>query len=386
MNDFIIPLNKQVDVTSAKSLNGVKRNINKKVGHTGTLDKFAEGLLIALTGRYTKLTEEYMNLKTTYLATIKFGEETDTLDPEGKVIYTSSVIPSRDDIKETLSSKFLGETTQTPPLYSALHINGKRASDLARTGVEFEIKERKINIYSNEIVSYENGLLTARFEVSRGTYIRSIARDLGVSLGSRGYLTALKRERIGCFTLSDAVNSDDIEVLKSEYTHQDREEYALAIGVFDGLHPGHRKLVSLLNETASKYGLKSLVITFDKSPKGVSEFLTLDEKINALMRLGVDRVEVLKWNDTLKDTTGASFMLNLIKRFNIKKIVTGHDFSVGNIHSELKIDDLRLFFGKNDIVTLDDFGIDDIKRISSTYIHSLYNSGDKERAKKLLYL
>ena len=86
MNDFIIPLNKQVDVTSAKALNGVKRNINKKVGHTGTLDKFAEGLLIALTGRYTKLTEEYMNLKKTYLATIKFGEETDTLDPEGKVI------------------------------------------------------------------------------------------------------------------------------------------------------------------------------------------------------------------------------------------------------------------------------------------------------------
>ena len=384
MNDYIIPLNKVNGVTSAKALGNIKYNVNKKVGHTGTLDKFASGLLIALTGRYTKLTEEYMNLKKTYLATIEFGKETDTLDPEGSVVAISSKIPDIMEIEWQFKNKFIGLIEQEPPKYSALRINGKRASDIMRDGGDADIKKRNVTIYSNEIISYNYGTLVCRFTVSRGTYIRSIARDLAIALKSRAYLKDLKREQVGPFTLNDAVDSSDEETIKELYSHQKKDNYVVSIGVFDGIHLGHKRIIEKNIEIAKRHNLKSLILTFDKSPKGVEEFLSLDDKLSVIKSFGVDEIKVLEWNDTLKNKSGASFMLELLREYNIKKIVTGMDFSVGNMNNPVKLEDLKFFFRPYNVIIENYVSTEDGAKISSTYIHSLYNSGSVSEAEKLL--
>lgn len=207
----IVLINKPEGVTSFKCLNDIKRVVNKKTGHCGTLDKFASGLMIALCGKYTKLNEKFMGLDKTYLAKIEFGKETETLDPEGQVIATAEV-PSIDVIKSNVE-RLVGEIDQIPPVYSALHVNGKRSYDLARKGVEVKLEPRKVKIYSAEIISFNAPYLQIRLHVSKGTYIRSYARDLGLICNSKGYLVELKRESIGPFSLEDAIDANDTENL-----------------------------------------------------------------------------------------------------------------------------------------------------------------------------
>lgn len=386
MNDFIVLLNKSEGKTSAASLSCIKRNVNKKVGHTGTLDKFASGLLIALTGRYTKFTEKYMNLKKTYLATIEFGKETDTLDREGEVIAVSDSLITKEDIERVLKEKFSGVIKQTPPLYSALKINGKRASDRVRNGEDIKLQEREINIYSSSLISFENNIALIRFTVSRGTYIRSLARDIALSLNSRAYLKALVRERIGVFDISDSVNDNKYDVFKNEYNNQSKDEYIMCIGVFDGVHIGHQAIITKCVQKAREKGVKSLVITFDKSPKRDDCIMTLDEKLKAITSFNPSNIEVLEWNDELEKTSGARFMLSLQKKYNIRGIVHGKDFSIGCATNRITSSDLGLFFNDKDIYVVDDVGYSDIKRVSTSYIQGLLKSGETERAEKLLYL
>lgn len=386
MRNYIIPIYKPQGVTSAASLSTIKHNVEKKVGHTGTLDREAEGLIIALTGKYTKLTEEYMNLKKTYLAEITFGKETDTLDRDGEVIALSDYIPSRDEIEKTLSNFFLGEIMQTPPLYSALKKNGKRLSDIARSGEEVSVEPRNITIYKNEIVSYENGVLKARFVVSRGTYIRSIARDLGLKLNSRAYMSGLVREQIGPFTISDAIRSDDKEAITRNYTRE-RKKVVLSIGMFDGVHKGHQKLLRRLQSEAVKSNADSLVITFDtidKSSFKSEQLLTTAEKVKKIYSLGIDEVRVLKWDDELKHTSGASFLLSLMKEVEIVKMVVGEDFRIGSADNPITLKELILFLYRNDIIVEPYVLLQNGEKLSSTYIRKLIADGKKEEALRYL--
>lgn len=213
-NSHIILTNKPKDVTSFKSLGSIKRNVDKKVGHAGTLDKFAHGLMIVLTGSATKLNQLFSTLDKTYIATIRFGAQTTTLDPEGEVVETSQ-IPDLETIKTAIKNNFMGKVLQTPPAYSAIHIDGKRAYKLARSGEEVEMPEREINIYSFDILSYNDLDLICEIRVSKGTYIRSIARDLALACNSRGYLVDLIRTSIGPFTLDQAINTDTKEEIDS---------------------------------------------------------------------------------------------------------------------------------------------------------------------------
>lgn len=386
MRNYIIPIYKPQGVTSAFSLSTIKHNVEKKVGHTGTLDKEAEGLIIALTGKYTKLTEEYMNLKKTYLAEITFGKETDTLDRDGEVIAMSDYIPSRDEIEKALFASFLGEIMQTPPLYSALKKNGKRLSDIARSGEEVEVEPRKITIYKNEIVSYENGVLKARFQVSRGTYIRSIARDLGLKLNSRAYMSGLVREQIGPFTIGDALRSDDKDAIIRNYTRE-RKKVVLSIGMFDGVHKGHQKLLRRLQNEAVKANATSLVITFDtidKSSFKSEQLLTTAEKVKKIYSLGIDEVRVLKWDDELKNTSGASFLLSLMKEVEIVKMVVGEDFRIGSVDNPITLKELILFLYRNDIIVEPYVLLLNGEKLSSTYIRELIADGKKEEALRYL--
>jgi tRNA pseudouridine55 synthase len=206
--DGYILLNKRSGVTSFQALNPVKRILGTgKVGHTGTLDKFADGLMIVLTGRALKRQEEFTHLDKRYVAEVFFGRETATLDPEGEVV-AEACAPEHGAIVAALE-KFRGDITQTPPAYSAIHINGSRASDLARKGKPPEMKARPVTIYALELLSYERPLARIAVHCSSGTYIRALARDIALACDSRAYLTALTRTMVGDYRLEDAAAVDD---------------------------------------------------------------------------------------------------------------------------------------------------------------------------------
>jgi tRNA pseudouridine55 synthase len=209
----LLLLYKPSGVTSFASLKPVKRTISKKVGHAGTLDKFAEGLMIVLTGTFTKLNPLFSNLDKRYIATILFGKETSTLDPEGEVVATAEV-PSIDEISAVLESQFLGTIDQAPPQYSAVHIDGKRAYKMARAGEEVEMPTRKVTIHALKIISWSAPVLQLEVHCSKGTYIRSLARDIAIACGSRGHLTALERTAIGPYFVKEAIDPDDSETLQ----------------------------------------------------------------------------------------------------------------------------------------------------------------------------
>ena len=201
----VILLDKPAGITSFQALGTVKKRTGTaKVGHAGTLDKFATGLLIVLTGKCTKLSPIFMNLTKEYQATVYLGRETDTLDPEGEVIAEAPV-PSLEAIEKAVPS-FLGSVFQRPPLYSAVHVDGSRAHALVRNGKSFTLAERQIVIHSIEITGYAPPELNLKVTCSKGTYIRSLARDLGEKAGSKGYLVKLERTRIGAFCTDSAVS------------------------------------------------------------------------------------------------------------------------------------------------------------------------------------
>lgn len=214
--DGIILLAKQPGLTSFTSLHQVKRAIKStKVGHTGTLDAFAQGLLVVCTGRLTRLAGHITEFDKSYQAVIKFGQETDTLDYEGNVVAQADC-PQLSDLQQIIP-QFIGEQLQVPPTYSAIHIDGKRASELARQGKQAEIPPRKITVFNAELKEYkldEQGHVTyclIDFSVSKGTYIRSLARDIGRKLGSAAHLVGLYRTKVGSFHIEDSAFYDELQ-------------------------------------------------------------------------------------------------------------------------------------------------------------------------------
>ena len=210
----ILLLNKPSGITSFKALGSVKKQLKfyndgskVKVGHTGTLDCFAEGLLVVLTGKLTRLNQFFTDFDKTYEAVIEFGRQTTTLDPEGEIIKTGK-IPDLDVIKDKLSY-FIGKIKQRPPVFSAVHVNGERAYKKALRGELDELPEREITIYSFEITEWNPPFLKCVIHCSKGTYIRSIARDLGLMCGSCAHLSALKRTSVGPYSLSESIEPDN---------------------------------------------------------------------------------------------------------------------------------------------------------------------------------
>lgn len=214
--DGILLLNKPTGISSFKAIGPIRRLTGvQKVGHAGTLDPFASGLLIMAIGRrFTKDIDQYQGLPKTYLATFKLGQETPTLDPESEVSVDAPfhTAPSEEEITTTLAS-FLGEQLQTPPSFSAKKINGKKAYDLARKGQEVQLEPKKITIHSIELVTYVPGPypeVTCRVTCSKGTYIRQLAKDVGLRLNATGYCTHLIREKIGAYSIENALNVADL--------------------------------------------------------------------------------------------------------------------------------------------------------------------------------
>lgn len=171
-----------------------------RVGHTGTLDPFATGLLIILLGDATKRSDEFLKLDKVYEAVIHLGATSTTGDPEGELTRVSDSEPSLDDVKRAMEG-FRGVITQTPPAYSAIKINGQRAYKLARQGKAVEIPTREVTIYAIELLEYQYPELRIRVHVSSGTYIRTLAADIGKQLGTGAYCQELRRTMVGTYSL-----------------------------------------------------------------------------------------------------------------------------------------------------------------------------------------
>ena len=214
--DGIVLLAKKTGLTSFNSLHSVKKALGTtKVGHTGTLDSFAQGLLVVCTGRLTKLAGCITEFDKSYSAVIKFGEETDTLEYTGQVIRAAP-LPSLESLNQAIK-KYTGNILQAPPAFSAIHVNGKRASDLARQGQAVEISPRPITVFEANLIETKltnDGLVEycrLDFTVSKGTYIRCLARDIAKEAGSAGHLIGLYRTRVGNFDIKDAAGFSDLQ-------------------------------------------------------------------------------------------------------------------------------------------------------------------------------
>lgn len=216
----ILYFNKPLTWTSFALVNKIRYRISKeinvkklKVGHAGTLDPLATGVMIICTGKATKLIETFQYQTKEYIATIKLGATTPSFDLETEVDQTYPIEHITKELVEETLKKFIGRIEQIPPAYSACKVNGERAYTLARKGEEVELKPKILVIDDIELIDYQLPVIQVRVVCSKGTYIRALARDIGEALGSGGHLTGLIRTRIGEITLADCLDIDQIDEL-----------------------------------------------------------------------------------------------------------------------------------------------------------------------------
>jgi len=221
MNGILL-IDKPSGWTSFDAVNKVRRIIqnsdlnetHKKrfpVGHTGTLDPLATGLLVLLLGKYTKIAPQLTKLDKTYEVTMRLGQTSTTGDEEGEKVPVSDAQPAESQVRQTLE-QFIGDQMQTPPIYSAIKINGQRAYKLARQGKAPELEARPVHINSIVFMNYSYPDVTFTADVSSGTYIRSLVEDMGKQLKTGAYMSALRRTRVGEFSIEKAIVPADISL------------------------------------------------------------------------------------------------------------------------------------------------------------------------------
>ncbi|WP_207431153.1 tRNA pseudouridine(55) synthase TruB [Sabulibacter ruber] len=220
----ILLINKPLTWTSFDVVKKTKFALRiKKIGHAGTLDPLATGLLIMCTGKFTKRIEEIQAQEKEYTGTFVLGHTTPSFDLETEVDSTSPTDHLTEEMLREAANTFLGEIDQTPPIYSAVKVNGERAYAIARRGEDAEIKSKRITIKQFELTSVEGNQVGFRVVCSKGTYIRSLARDFGAKLGCGAYLSKLVRTRIGDYRLEDAMTLDQLQELREkQLAHHDR--------------------------------------------------------------------------------------------------------------------------------------------------------------------
>ena len=217
MNKIVL-IDKPTGMTSFGVVARLRRKISEqvghkvKVGHTGTLDPFATGLMILLVGKATKRSDEFLKLDKWYEATICLGKVSSTGDPEGELTDVSADIPTKEQICQTIT-QFIGEIKQIPPAFSAIKIDGQRAYKLARQGKTVDMPSRSAQIYALELVDYNYPILKIKTHVSSGTYIRTLAEDIGKSLGTGAYCQELRRTKIAKYDVDDAKALADLGIM-----------------------------------------------------------------------------------------------------------------------------------------------------------------------------
>lgn len=263
----IILINKEKGCTSHDVVNKVKHIFHEKVGHTGTLDPNATGLLPILIGQGTKLSYYLINHDKEYEVTLKLGIKTDTADSGGNIIDEQDVdtsILEEEKVAKVLSS-FIGKQEQIPPIYSAIKVNGKKLYEYARKNIEVEIKPREIEIYDIKLneIDKENKIIKFTVECSKGTYIRSLCEDIAKRMGTIGYMKELNRTKVGIFEISDSIkmgelenNKDDKDFLKKHIISIE-DLFIKLDGSQNKIILDDRKMKLFLNGVKLKYSLKN---------------------------------------------------------------------------------------------------------------------------------
>ena len=240
--DGVFLLNKPLGFSSNQALKKIQWLFNaKKAGHTGTLDPMASGLLPICIGEATKFSHRLLEANKTYIATIQLGVTTTTGDQEGEVVNQKDVVLKPNQLEETLQ-KFTGDITQIPPMFSALKFEGKPLYEYARQGIEIERKSRRVTIYDITLNKIEESIVILEVSCSKGTYIRTLAEDIGHALGCGAYLKGLERTQTGNFQLSDALTIEAIEAMSMAF----REKTLLPV---DALLEGLSSIKLTLTET-----------------------------------------------------------------------------------------------------------------------------------------
>ena len=263
--DGIIVINKPKNCTSHDVVKKVKKILNEKVGHTGTLDPNATGVLPLLVGKGTQISKYLINHDKVYEAVLKIGEKTDTADAEGKIIETQNVKLStlkEENIKIVLKS-LLGEQKQIPPMYSAIKVNGKKLYEYARSGEIIKVEPRLIYIYNLELIKVANQEITYKVHCSKGTYIRTLCEQIAEKLGTVGYMKELKRLQVGEFKIEDSLTIDEIkENIQKKFITI--EEY---FKKYPKINLDLRKLQLFLNGVQLNYNLENGIYTIYNNEK-----------------------------------------------------------------------------------------------------------------------
>ncbi|ACZ01207.1 tRNA pseudouridine(55) synthase TruB [Streptobacillus moniliformis] len=243
MNDFILILNKPKDITSFSYIQKVRKEMNiKKIGHAGTLDPMAEGLMIVMANDATKFSDYLMKHSKTYYVEMELGYETNTLDLEGEVTnkINHEINICLDDVKDIVK-KYICKFKQIPPMFSAIKKNGVKLYDLARKGIELELEGREVEITNIYDIAFSDNIISFRADVSSGTYIRALVRDIGRDLNTYGTMTKLIREKINNFSLNDVNKKISIEDIF------DYKKLEVDNNLYKQLYNGMTKIIELKN-------------------------------------------------------------------------------------------------------------------------------------------
>lgn len=247
MHKGILNVNKEKGISSARVVSLVRRALDmKKVGHTGTLDLEASGVLPIVVGKATRVSDYMMTKDKVYETEMILGSKTDTLDAAGEITEKSDKKVSKEEFLEAMNT-FRGEIEQIPPMYSALKVNGKKLYDLAREGIEIERKRRKVTIYDIKLLDFDFPKATIRVTCSKGTYIRTLVDDIGERLGTYAYVDELVRTRVGDFDIKDAIKSEDILNLEKNDIIKALRPIDSALKDFDKIVLDRRYLDNLVN-------------------------------------------------------------------------------------------------------------------------------------------
>lgn len=247
MHKGILNINKEKGISSARVVSLVRRALDmKKVGHTGTLDLEASGVLPIVVGKATRVSDYMMTKDKVYETEMILGAKTDTLDAAGEITEKSDKKVSKEEFLEAMNT-FKGEIEQIPPMYSALKVNGKKLYDLAREGIEIERKRRKVTIYDIKLLDFDFPKATIRVTCSKGTYIRTLVDDIGERLGTYAYVDELVRTRVGDFDIKDAIKSEDILNLEKNDIIKALRPIDSALKDFDKIVLDRRYLDNLVN-------------------------------------------------------------------------------------------------------------------------------------------
>ena len=415
--DGIINVNKEAGMTSFDVLRALKRILHeKKMGHAGTLDPMAEGVLLVCVGKATKLVDSLMSEVKIYRAELLLGVETDTEDSTGKLLLEEERHVTEEEVLSAFQA-LLGKREQIPPMYSAKKVEGKRLYSMAREGIVIERKPSQIEIFSIELLSMtepeafealpcsgKHQRIAFRVKCSKGTYIRTLCTEIGEKLGTKACMSALLREEVGEFQLKESKRLSEIEhdmkqgnlssFLKPAL--YSKVPTVLTFGKFDGVHIGHQKIFSSVFRISEEEGLRSAVLSFTMEKdsfflQGRKDMLsTEDEHFTRLKNAGFHEVYLYPLTIEAARMSPEDFVrLILIEALKVKYLVVGTDCSFG-YQGAGNVALLKSLQGKygfrltvvDKVLTENSDGME--VEVSSSYIRKALEEGRVEEAAELL--